>query len=161
MGPRTPGATRTPDAVTLDSGWLTTDEPLGGWVKLVMNSKGEFTFSGHMHDSGFDNIEYVATAAAVTPSGIAYVMQHSGHTEGTSAGLPFGRPNRDDDWIESRFNEQIRNNWAEASRARLTARVVAKDKLIGGLRDMIEDVLKDALKELGKAAAAAVIALIV
>ncbi len=82
---------------------------------MVMNNKGDFTFSGHMHNSGFNNIGYVATAVVITPSAIAYSMQHSGHTEGTSAGLPFGTPKRNDDWVVSGNNPQIRDNWEQVS----------------------------------------------
>ena len=89
-GPHLPNTSD--NVVSLDSGPLVTGEPLGGSVKVVMNNKGDFTFNGHMHNSGFNNIGYVATAVVITPSAIAYSLQHSGHTEGTSAGCLLALP---------------------------------------------------------------------
>jgi len=80
------------ETAVFDSGPLTSGLPLGGSVHLVMRKNGDFTFSSHAHDSGFDNIDYVVSAALMTPSGIASTFQHSGHVEGTVAGLPFGTP---------------------------------------------------------------------
>src|SRR5690242_15783684 len=58
------------EPITFDSGPLTSDLPLGGSVHIVIMSNGDFTFSSHAHDSGFDNIHYVITAALVAPSGM-------------------------------------------------------------------------------------------
>ena len=46
------------DTATFDAGPLTSGLPLGGSAHLVMRRNGDFTFSTHAHDSGFDNIEY-------------------------------------------------------------------------------------------------------
>ena len=146
----------TPSVISLDSGPVVTDEPLGGWVKVVMNNKGDFTFTGHMHNSGATIIEYVANVVVITPSGIAYTLQHSGRTEGTVAGLPFGTPDRDDDWATPGNNPHIRDNWKQVSQARLLVRVDAHDKTLGGIQALLEE----GLKELGKAAVTALIALI-
>jgi hypothetical protein len=60
-----------------------------------------------VHDSGFDNIDYTISAVLMSASGIAFTFQHSGNVEGTSAGLPFGTPNRNDDFVSSGNNESI------------------------------------------------------
>jgi hypothetical protein len=65
MNPRGSTSTsRTVDAetATFDSGSLTSSLPLGGSVHLVMRKSGDFTFSCHAHDSGFDNINYAVSA---------------------------------------------------------------------------------------------------
>jgi hypothetical protein len=46
-----------PSIKTFDAG-VTTDLAIGGSVRVVMKQNGSFTFSGHAHDSGFDNIDY-------------------------------------------------------------------------------------------------------
>ena len=86
------------DIATFDSGPLTSSLPLGGSLHLVIRRNGNFTLSTHAHDSGFDNIDYVITAVLIAASGIAFTFQHAGHVEGTSAGLPLGTPDRNDDF---------------------------------------------------------------
>src|SRR5437879_3945417 len=46
--------------------------PIGGWVNVVMNRDGRVTFSGHMHDSGFPNIDYTLAVLIMTPSGTGF-----------------------------------------------------------------------------------------
>jgi hypothetical protein len=150
-----------PEIVTFDSDPLTSDLPLGGSVHLVMRKNGDFTFSCHAHDSGFDNINYVVSAVLMTPSGIAaFTLQHQGHVEGTSAGLPFGTPNRNDDFTTGGNNPLIANVFGGMSGAKLEARIAGTDTLVGGLQDMLSDLLKAAAAKLGTAAAEAVIALV-
>jgi hypothetical protein len=148
------------ETTTFDSGPLTSSLPLGGSVHLVMRKSGDFTFSCHAHDSGFDNIDYVVSAVLMTPSGIAFTFQHSGHVEGTSAGLPFGTPNRNDDFITGGNNPAIANEFGGMPGANLVASIDGKDTLVGGLEGMLNDLLQKAASELGKAAAAAVVALV-
>jgi hypothetical protein len=45
-------------SIIFDTGPLTSDQPLGGSVRLAVDQSGAFTFSGHAHDSGFDNVDY-------------------------------------------------------------------------------------------------------
>jgi hypothetical protein len=49
-----------------DSGPVTSDLPLGGSVHLVMRRNGDFTFTSHVHDSGFDNIDYTISAVLMS-----------------------------------------------------------------------------------------------
>src|SRR5438105_3573697 len=50
------------------SDWL----PGGGSVDVVVNGQGHFTFSGHMHNSGFPNIDFALGVVLMTPSGVGY-----------------------------------------------------------------------------------------
>jgi hypothetical protein len=145
---------------TFDSGSLTSDLPLGGSVHLVMRNSGDFTFSCHAHDSGLDNIDYVVSAVLMTPSGIAFTFQHSGNVEGTTAGLPFGTPRRDDDFITGGNNPSIANEFGGMPGAQLVPSIAGKDTLVRGLEGELADLLKTAGEELGKAAAGAIIALV-
>lgn len=110
-----------PDTATFDSGPLTSGLPLGGSAHLIMRRNGDFTFSCHAHDSGFDNIDYVVSAVLMTPSGIAFTFQHSGSVQGTVAGLPFGTPNRDDDFVTGGNNPSITNEFDGMFDAKLAA----------------------------------------
>ncbi|MEX3959985.1 LGFP repeat-containing protein [Trinickia sp. EG282A] len=139
---------------------LTSGLPLGGWVDILLNSQGNITFSGHLHDSGFDNIDYTLSAVIVCASGLAIGFQRTGHTEGTVAGLPFGTPNRDDDWVKPDSNQQLIANWDQFSGASLTWRLDATDTLAQGALQMLGDLANQGLKALGSAATAALIALI-
>jgi hypothetical protein len=121
-----------------------------------MARSGDFTFSGHMHDSGALGIDYLLTIVAMTPSGIAYTVQRSGHTAGT-----FTPGSRDDDWTISGFKDGIRDNWAlEACQAKLSWTLHANDTLTPQIGVALEEALKEAPKQLGQAAVKAVIALL-
>ena len=146
--------------VSFDSGPVTSSLPLGGSAHVVMRQNGDFTFSGHAHDSGFNNIDYVLSAVLMTTTGIAFTFQHSGHVEGTSCCLPFGTPNRNNDFVTSGNNPSIKNEWAGMHGAKLGARLDGKDTLLQGLQGVMSDLLKQVASELEKAAASAVVALV-
>jgi hypothetical protein len=141
------------ETATFDSGPLTSNLPLGGFVHLEMRRNGDFTFSCHAHDSGFDNIDYVVSAVLLVPSGQPFTFQHSGHVEGTSAGFS---PKRNDDFTTGGNNPAIANEFGSMASARLVPSIGGTDKLVGGL----EELLKKAASELGQAAVAAAIALV-
>lgn len=148
-----------------DAGPLTTTDslPLKGSAHLVMARAGDFTFSCSAHDSGADNIDYTVSAVLVSTSGIAFTFQHDGGTEGTTAGLPFGTPRRDDHFTTSGSNLMITREWTSITTTHadgLHGSIRGTDTLVGGLEKEIGDVLKSALQEAGKAAAQAVVALV-
>jgi Flp pilus assembly pilin Flp len=143
------------EIANFDTGPLTSNLPLGGSVHLVVRKNGNFIFSGHAHDSGFDNIEYALTAVLMTPTAVAFTFQHTGHLEGTVAN-PFGTPNRNDDPIIGGNNPAITNEWGAIPGATLVARISGQDTLVGSMTD----ILNKAATQLGTAAAAAVIALV-
>jgi hypothetical protein len=146
-----------PDTATFDSGPLTSGLPLGGSAHLVMRRNGDFTLTTHAHDSGFDNIDYALSVVLITAMGFAFTYQHTGHVEGTSAGLPFGTPNRNDDVTASGQDAAITREWdGIQSGARLFASLDGKDKLLGGLQGMLNDLLSEAAQAIGKAGATAV-----
>jgi hypothetical protein len=150
-----PHAPLNPDTVvTLDSGPVTSGLSIGGNARLVMSRTGDTTFSGHMHNSGGLGIKYLLTLIALTPSGLAYTSQHSGDTAGT-----FTSGSRDDDWTQTSFNDKIRDDWNEASRAKLSWRLHANDTLTPQFGKALEEALQEALKQAGQAAVKAAIAL--
>ncbi len=148
------------ETMNFDTGPVTSGLPLGGSAHVVMRRNGGFTFNSHAHDSGFDNIDYTISAAVVTPAGIAFTFQHSGHVEGTIAGLPFGTPNRDNDFTTGGVNTQITTEWGGLVGAKIAAHLDGTDTLVRGLGGALDDVLKAALAEVGKEAATGIIALV-
>lgn len=141
---------------------LTSGLPLGGWVDITMNAEGDVTFSGHLHNSGFDNIDYTLSVVVVSASGASVGFQHSGHTEGTVAGLPFGTPDRDDNFVSPQplNNQQIAANWNDLKNGSIFWRLDATDTLAEGAGKVLGDLAQKAVAALGTAAVAALVALI-
>jgi hypothetical protein len=128
--------------------------PVGGWVDLVINANGDYTFTGHIHDSGFPDIKYALGTVVMTPSAIGFGFAHQGSVDGTST--LFGR-NRDDDWTNTGNNPQIAANWEAITQGRLSWRLQAQDTLSAGVEGLLEDIAKDAVKAIAKAAVEALI----
>jgi hypothetical protein len=126
-----------------------------------MRKNGNFTFNCDAHDSGFDNIDYAVGAVFITASGVAFTFKHEGHVEGTIAGLPFGTPNRNDHFVSGGANPSITAEWQNVFvGGRFVVAIDGKDTLVAGIGGLLGDLVKTAAQELGKAAAAAVIALV-
>jgi hypothetical protein len=158
-----PNDVRAFDAIDPDNGTtqLATDLPLGGSAHLVVNNTGAFTFTVHAHDSGFDNIDYSLAAVLMTKSGLAFTFGHQGGVEGTSAGLPFGTPRRDDNATMTGANPALKDEFDRLDGATFVGKLAGTDALVEGIKGLISDAVNAAAKELGAAAAKAVIALVV
>jgi hypothetical protein len=110
---------------------------LGGWVELELRSDGSFTFSGHMHDSGWDPYDF--RVMVVAQSGpLALAFQHSGHVDGTGSD-PLGSPDRDHDWNETGTNPLISANWLDARTAAVS---VSKSYEDVGIAGNLEEIAK-------------------
>jgi len=75
-------------------------------------------------------------------------------------GLPFGTPNRNDDFTTGGNNPAIANEFGGVTNGRLVASIGGRDTLVGGLERELKDLLNKAASELGTAAVAAAIALV-
>ncbi|GAA1190227.1 hypothetical protein F4556_000050 [Kitasatospora gansuensis] len=139
---------------------VTTDIAIGGSAHVVMRQDGFFSFSTHAHDSGFDNIDYTISAAVMTPDGTVFTFQHSGHTEGTVAGLPFGTPDRNDDFTFVGNNPQITEKWDGILNGTFKASLEGTDTLAAGVTGALGDLVNAIVSAAGKAAAEAVIKLV-
>lgn len=156
----TAGAIEVNDVKTFEAMIVFSDgTALGGNTKVVVNKNGDCTFSGHLHDSGFDPYSFTVMGVIMTPSGIGYTLVYSGHTEGTSSDF-FGSPNRDDDWTVAVNKPEIRNNWVQVNMAICEFRTTAQDKFASNVQDTLNDIAKDAVKALAAAGVKALIALI-
>jgi hypothetical protein len=143
--------------VNFDTGPLTSNLPLGGSAHLLLNKSGVFTLTTHAHDSGFDNIDYTLAVALASSQGVALTFSIQGGVEGTSAGLPFGTPRRDDNQLKSGTNADITKNFEAIRGARLMGRLVGSDTLTEALDAFARDFADSAVKQLGGAAATAII----
>jgi hypothetical protein len=151
------GATAVPLSQTYDSGWLTTDDPLGGFVHLVVTSDGWVTWQSHARDSGFDNEAYSFVVAMAFPDGHVITFQHSGSTEGTNTWRPWHDPNRDDDYTNTEFNQFIHDHAYELSGVKFKAFAVAHDSTLQAIESyaesLIDDFVKSFVQQLGQDAA--------
>jgi LGFP repeat len=147
------GALTTPASVHLSS-QLTSDLPIGGWADVTFNARGDVTFSGHLHNSGFDNIDYTLAVVIVSPTGASIGFERQGHTEGTSAALPFGSPNRNDDFVtpQGLNNQQVAAAWSQLRNGSLFWHLQSTDTLAQGVGRILSDLAQEALNELGSAA---------
>jgi len=135
------------------SDWL----PAGGWVDVMVNKRGDFTFAGHMHNSGFPNIHFALAIVLMTPSGVGYGFAVDHTLDGTVTF--FGRQ-RDFDWTNTGNNPQLSGNWDQVLQSRLHWRLVAYDTLTRGMQGIVDDLVKEAAMQLGKAGITALIAMI-
>jgi hypothetical protein len=142
---------------SFQSGPLTTDLPLGGSASLRVFKDGRYTFHCDVHDSGFDNIDYVIGAALGTPGGEVFTIHHSGSIEGTTGGLP---PNRNDHFTGEGVEPKIAANWDDISGAVFRVTLAGKDTLVEGIEGMLRDLVKQALAALANAAAKEVVELV-
>jgi hypothetical protein len=143
--------------------------PLGGWVEFVADSSGAFTFSGHMHDSGFDPISFTIAVAITTAPGLAYGFGFSGRCGGTLSG-----GSRDCDWIgtpTSTFKDQngnvipnpnsaIASNWSQIAQGQMAWRITAQDLTAQGVSDFITQAVQDLAKQAAAAGSAALVGLL-
>jgi len=60
--------------------------PVGGSAQLTVNADGTYTFSGHLHDSGFPSYDATLTIGLESPSGLLVPFTQMGHMAGTVGG---------------------------------------------------------------------------
>lgn len=114
---------------------------LGGTVDITLSNNGNFSFSVHMHDSGFDPYDFRVRCAVQSPGGVTLLFQTSGHTDGTGSD-PLGSPNRDFNHNENGINGQIKQFWLDV---RSSSMAVSKSYEDSGVLNTIEDIAKDLL----------------
>jgi hypothetical protein len=132
-----------------DTGPLTTEKPLGGFIRLTIQRDGSYTSHGHVHNSGFDSLHYGASGVLLTPTLFALVNSATtGATEGTAAGIPLGHPNRDSEWTATGQSDHIRENWADALASRLGGVIVPYDVTLDGLQSFVGSLVQKMLQDL-------------
>jgi hypothetical protein len=114
---------------------------LGGTVDLTLFSDGRYSFTVHMHDSGFDAYDFRVRCAFTTPAGLILLFQASGHTDGTGSSL-LGTIHRDFDHHEDGPHELIQPNWLDIRGGSMS---VSKSYEDAGALSTVEDIAKDLL----------------
>ncbi len=149
-----------PDSRSFHSDIRTNDStPVGGWIDVAVNKMGHFTFSGHMHNSGFPNYQFAVTAVVMTRSGVGYGVIHNGNVEGTVE--VFGRE-RDQDWVDTGTNSGVAENWRQVVQGgTLYWSFMAKDTITQDLQQMLNDLAKKAAQEVAETGLKALVALVV
>ena len=141
--------TGSPDIAHFDADHIVSSLPLGGSAHVVVRKSGDFTFTSHVHDSGFSTIRYALSAVLLASNGMAFTFGKQGRVEGTEAGLPFGTPNRNDDFVTSGNNPSLASEFdAIASGAVFVTKLTGQDLLVGGINGFIQDTVVDAAKQL-------------
>ena len=102
------GAVDFPATVRLDS-ILTTDTSVGGRSTWMMNSRGDWWWTGHLHNSGFVGFDIAVAVRLnfIDGGGIAYAAAANGDVDGTSS----TGDDRDFDWEQKGNASVIRDNW--------------------------------------------------
>jgi hypothetical protein len=127
--------------VTTD-GWA----PIGGWVQVDAHSNGDYSFGGHIHNSGAVNIRYTLAATLVTPTGQCFGFARNNHrVDGTETVLD---RKRDDNWNAAANDIEIKRNWDQVSRSQLYWRLVASDTIGERLETLLENIAKEGLNRL-------------
>ena len=106
-----------PAEITLQQDVVTpSGTALGGTVSITIRSDGSYSFTTHMHDSGFDPYNFTLRAVLRTASGVQLVLQQTGSVTGT-----VGDGSRDDDHSSMGSTPGIGDNWADAATATMKA----------------------------------------
>ena len=134
-----------------------TSLPITGWVDVTVNARGEYTVSGHMHNSGGFDIGLSTGIMLVTRSGEAFSFGvRQGNTWGTFQG-PFNwispsDPRRDFDFSYSGQDARMGANWDKLVGAGAYAPFDGKFLVGDQIAEFVtKKALEFAIKEGGKA----------
>jgi hypothetical protein len=124
-----------PDSISFHQQVLTpSGTALGGWVEVALQSNGDWSFKGHMHDSGFDSYSFRVVAVVDSGAGVPVAAQQSGSVVGT-----LGSGSRDFDWTQTGNNPLMSSSWDQVRSGTLT---VTKSYADTGLLGTAEDIAK-------------------
>ncbi len=119
-------------------GWA----PIRGWTEIWANIKGDYIFSGHIHNSGAINIRFTLVAALISASGQAFTFSvNNKRVDGTE--VLIGR-NRDYDWKHSSNNPNIAALWGDLQRSKVTTKLVASSAFGSGVTNFAKKIVAEA-----------------
>ena len=96
-----------PETISLHADVVTDDGiPIGGWVEMILQSNGNYTFHGSMRATGASSYDYGLQVFVKATEGIILTAFHSGNIYGTDTP---GR--RDDPWEEDLNSALIQSEW--------------------------------------------------
>lgn len=117
-----------PETIVLAS-TIVTEETIGGSVQLIMNSRGDFAYSGHVHNSGFVglSVSLVSALHVRGADGTAFVATEPEPPAESFivTGFLGGGPGetRDHDWSRAGTATVLRDNWPAIRSSGMTTRV--------------------------------------
>jgi hypothetical protein len=116
-------------------GWA----PIEGWTEITANPNGDYSFSGHIHNSGGVNIRFTLGAVLVSPSGNQYAFAVSNkRVDGFE--VLIGR-NRDYNWNQSANSPEVAKQWADFSKSVLGTKLVASSAVGSGLTNFLKNIV--------------------
>ena len=129
-----------PETITLHADVVTDDGiPLGGWVEMILQSNGNYTFHGSMEASGFPSYNYGLQVFIKAADGIILTAFHSGSVYG------FDTPgDRNNSWEENLNSPVLSAYWLSVRNNPVIQYQLNAD--IGGVTGTIWDVVKDGLE---------------
>ena len=139
----------------LDFDWQISSGDVTGSVHVTLFKDGASSFSGHIHDSGFDSYAESVGYVIVDGRNRAYTFEANGHMYGTD--LP---GSRDFNWNTAGVASLVlRDNWADlfpCGGAKSEGKRVSQSIPPGGLVHMADEIIQD----LGGAAAFTIVPLV-
>jgi hypothetical protein len=146
---------------------------LGGNVTLKIDDKGEFWFSGDMHDSGLAGYSFTLVLVIAAADGNAYAFGTSGQASG-HAPWPFSSGSNDYTWngtpttsfkdqngnTITNPNQVLASNWSNIAQGSLGWNITSQNLAAQTLRDFIGDTVKKVLQDGASKGAAALVALL-
>jgi hypothetical protein len=128
------GAVDFPATVQLNAN-LVTDTSVGGSSSWTMNSRGEWRWTGHLHNSGFVGFD-VAVATRlnfVDDAGNGYATTAAGSVDGTTS----SGDNRNFNWEQFGQADGIRDNWDRGVAANGITTRVEVDVTVGDVLSLV------------------------
>jgi len=101
-----------PDTKVFDTGYITTAYAVGGPMKVIVHSNGDYSFSGSWHNSGADNYRLGLSVSLNVPFPQSYIFFKAGDTYGT-----FTPGSRDLIWDDTGNDARIRDGWVQVVQA--------------------------------------------
>jgi hypothetical protein len=131
-----------PDTVILKSGPLNPPEGITGWVELMMNSAGFFSYKGSLHNSTFTGLHVAVASAPLFKAndGGVLVASEETHLGGTTSFEEWEGlfdTDRDHVWEKVGFDQRIRDNWDDLQLRGMTTTL----KVNATVGDVVEAVL--------------------
>jgi hypothetical protein len=129
-----------PETISVQTSVVTADGiPLGGWLEMILQSNGNYTFHGWMGASGIPSYDYGLQVFLKAADGVILTAFNSGSVYGTdTAG------SRENSWDENLNSVLILSNWLS-----IRNNPVIEYQLnasIGGILGTVWDVMKIALE---------------
>jgi hypothetical protein len=129
-----------PETISLHTDVVTDDGiPISGWVEMILQSNGNYTFHGSMRATGGPSYDYGLQVFVKAADGIILTAFHSGNIYGTDT-----PGDRDDPWEENLNSALVKSEWVSIRNNPVIQYQFNAD--IGGVIGTVWDIVKDGLE---------------